>query len=295
MDCSEYDYELFFRIVNKHIPTLLRKAYKNKFRFYVKGGKAIDAYIKREIGSPDWDIICNSNDRDGLHDYIVSSLSRDMPRVNLVFSTAKLFDKTAKQIGIDNCDGMYFADIFEGDVDDNDYTVIDGIPYLRYDKLLSDIEQTSRDRMELVAQQAQLANPETYDAITKHQLMDNSKIVSKLRARFEKLIKNNVEDDDAKENILDLIDEYTEYMEDKCKIVSKQTYDEYVKINSALSHSRYKLGKTLNRLQMLDKLFEEYQDEGSDEFKKALCNTCITNVKFVHDITKGKHECDEYC
>lgn len=55
-DCTDYDWELFFRITNLIIPDILRSAYKNDISFMVKGGKAVDAYLQQPIGSPDWDI-----------------------------------------------------------------------------------------------------------------------------------------------------------------------------------------------------------------------------------------------
>ena len=67
-ECDDYDWELYYRISNMYVPKILQNAYKTGYKFYVKGGRAVDAYLRHPIGSPDWDII--AEDMKGLAEYI---------------------------------------------------------------------------------------------------------------------------------------------------------------------------------------------------------------------------------
>lgn len=163
-NCTDYDWELYFRITSLLVPDLLRQARRNDIAYIVKGGKAVDAYLKNPIGSPDWDLVVH--DYEPLYSFLLNGL-KSIPSISKSISESstvlELGNKKfyGKQICISNCGGMWVIDLMKMPGKDLRGVVIDGIPYIQLSRLVTDLEQTVADRRRLVMQQKRFGMGDT--------------------------------------------------------------------------------------------------------------------------------------
>jgi hypothetical protein len=150
--CNDYNWEVFFRISMLIVPKLLKNAHrKEKIRFCVIGGKAVDAhtaspaYSENYIGSPDWDIDVDDKDKKKFETYIKTSIEEELPSVKIISEKVDKFGEIGVQFGIrfDKCI-IRFMDIFK--VSTIEYELIDGIPYLPRKQLMIQLFKILSDR-----------------------------------------------------------------------------------------------------------------------------------------------------
>ena len=143
--CNIYDYETYFTLTTTLIPQILKDANKVGIKFAVKGGKAISAYLKYKISSPDWDLIVpNKIESDKLYDLIINTFKTKnlTPNINnCVIKTYKII-----QIGLKSVCDIYMIDIANIDNDIEPTTIIDDIPYISINNLVKDLDETVKDR-----------------------------------------------------------------------------------------------------------------------------------------------------
>jgi hypothetical protein len=145
---NEYDYELYFRIVFVLAYKSMQKAYTSGILFAVHGGRAVDAYLRQPIGSPDWDIVVkNKEDQQILVDFILENTSTS---IKLTQNNATLnTENDVVQLGIKLKDNdVYFMDIAVESDWDEEVVMIENVPYITPDLLTKDLERVSRQREE---------------------------------------------------------------------------------------------------------------------------------------------------
>lgn len=158
--CTDYDYEMFFRLTKIILPEVLKIMHIKKFRFIVKGGMAVDAYVKKFsegpiIGSPDWDLQVA-----GSIDAFVKTAKKlilsyqgfqdlDLVKVRIVLDVEPGHQQHGYQIGFrsssEECGTLFFLDVFQ--VDEIPKSVlIDKIPYIPLRDLVVDLIKTLKNR-----------------------------------------------------------------------------------------------------------------------------------------------------
>jgi hypothetical protein len=144
---NEYDYEMYFRIVFVLAYKTMQTAYTSGILFAVHGGRAVDAYLRQPIGSPDWDIVVqNTEDQDRLVDFIMEKT----PNIQMIKNRATLnTEEDVVQLGIRlKDDDMYFMDIAVESGWDKKVVTIENVPYITPELLSQDLARVSRLREE---------------------------------------------------------------------------------------------------------------------------------------------------
>lgn len=144
---DEYDYSLYFHVVEIILPSLLKEAHEKGIKFVVKGSKAIQKYIIKDargdfIPAPDWDVIVHNDD---LFDFITYKLKKIFKNSDLSIVSALFGEIPLKQIGFNK--NLLFIDIVKDTTYNiENYKIIKGIPYLNCRDLKEDLKQNAKDR-----------------------------------------------------------------------------------------------------------------------------------------------------
>lgn len=261
--CDEYDYELYYRLQREIIPYILEEAYDEGFMFYVKGGRAVDAYLETPIGSPDWDVI--SNDYNGLSNFIFKRL-KSMPFIANMVRKDRVDAMGDKgfQIGLNICDDFYLVDVVEGDVKQQYITDIFGIPYLRKDLLIKNLNQTIIDRQNRLHNLEQTENAGKAIQLFEQRLNTNKAIIEdadeKIRKQFKNL--NNLfkkldVEQEAKPQLLKIFNLYKDIYDNQSQLVkwrSPEFYKEIVASQDKYELLKKKLERTIKRRDALKKI-----------------------------------------
>lgn len=243
MDCGLRAYELYFRFVNQHIPDLLRNVYVSYPTFYVKGGKAVDSYLTKKIGSPDWDIVYyykSATEIETVHKHILGLLDSFMtifvnsPTTSIIFEKAK-YNEPGKpeldmiQYGIvqDACRLFFLDVVFQQGVYPGS-TVKDGIPIQRIEDLKANMTVVAANRNKQVENLKSVSNlwkTNFESSVQKHTLTNNEAIEETLD-----LLKADLQncgcDIDA---ILEHVDYIRELEQDNAKRMAYTLYNEFRK------------------------------------------------------------------
>ena len=281
-NCTDYDWELYFRITSLIVPNLLRQARERDIAYIVKGGKAVDAYLKNPIGSPDWDLVVH--DYEPLYSFLLNGL-KSIPSISKSISESttvmELGNKKfhGKQIGITNCGGMWVIDIMRMPGKDLMGVVIDGIPYMQLSRLIADLEETLTDRGRLVMQQLFGMGD------TEFLIQNQKKAAARVKIASDRLLMNmmkacaNTDPDKIekcqrilKTRLQDLNDAY----ETEQVLNSRKTYENFIKERDNAEHLRTKFARTRARLTTLLAAVESNM-ELSPYYIRQLCEFCSAN------------------
>ena len=248
--CNIYDYETYFTLTTTLIPQILKDANKVGIKFAVKGGKAISAYLKYKISSPDWDLIVpNKIESDKLYDLIINTFKTKnlTPNINnCVIKTYKII-----QIGLESVCDIYMIDIANIDNDIEPTTIIDDIPYISINNLVKDLDETVKDRKK--AFDNSLLSWKNIDELaTSTSILNISRCNLNIESLLEKINEIKCITEEEKEKIQDDISDIMDLFKD---ITSPATYKSF--IDQVLSIDKYnvqkiKLDKTIFRQQQLE-------------------------------------------
>ena len=279
LHCSEYDYEYYFRLTQIDIPSILKEAYERGLKFYVKGGKAPDAYLKAKIGSPDWDVEVSPQDFEDFLNYVVFSLDPDYgsgrgtSSLRLSDAVLDLEDGTAvkvKKIGTILCGGMDYMDIAMSPVVPGKFVVIGGIPYLNPESLEEDLTVVEKSRRE------RAYSNETRESLQEFQKrgVDAAKKQYERELKsFKKLlerIKNETLREDLEEAFEDLEDVIGQYL----MRTSYEATMDIVALQEQADTAMRKYQKTAKRLEMIKEINKNNRNIASKEYIASLCNLC---------------------
>jgi hypothetical protein len=240
MECGIREYDLYFAFVNTYVPHTLRNLYALYQTFYVKGGKAADEYLRKKIGSPDWDVMFYipngefASKMREVHTHTFTTLNSFLTEftnsmnATLVFKETK-YNEPGKpelpmfQYGIKQgeCE-LLFLDVVFTTHNFPGCSVRGGIPYQKRRALLEDIEVILNDRI------AQVVEMQTYsDLYTKsfptaisNQIHTIDKKITKL---FEKIAEQSKTCENS-EKLLERIELLQEYEQEKAKVLSYENY-----------------------------------------------------------------------
>lgn len=282
-NCTDYDWELYFRITSLIVPNLLRQARERDIAYIVKGGKAVDAYLKNPIGSPDWDLAVH--DYEPLYSFLLNGL-KSIPSISKSISeTTTVMDLGNKkfhgrQIGITNCGGMWVIDIMRMPGKDLRGVVIDGIPYMQLSSLIVDLEKTVTDRGRLVMQQKRFGMGDTEFLI-----QNKKKAAARVKEVSDKLLMNMMKacantDPDKIEKCQRILkarlQDLNNAHEAEQVLNSRKTYESFIKERDKAEHVRTKFARTRARLTTLLAAVESNM-ELSPSYIRQLCEFCSTN------------------
>tara|TARA_Y100000389_G_scaffold192634_1_gene220343 strand:- start:829 stop:1941 length:1113 start_codon:yes stop_codon:yes gene_type:complete len=194
---SDYKMTEFYTQVLITIPKILKELYKTekgKF-FYVKGGKAADAYLSKSTFSPDWDIIVyapeNSTEYfDTVVRFLVDKLNTNYVSISLNINQKEI---QGYQLGFPE-HNLYSIDIFPGDEKltleqfQSKQEVKKGIPYLKLPYLLADLAKTAQDRKEQLTQANRLLPTSSGIESRKRAILQS---VKKNRKKLTNMINNS--------------------------------------------------------------------------------------------------------
>jgi hypothetical protein len=282
-DPNEYNWELYFRINNVIVPRILKDLYRFGINFYVKGGKAVDAYLSEKIGSPDWDIIVNTESFDTSVQYITSELQKSLgKRVKIDSQYITLNDLTGIQIGIDYDDLFWAVDVFPSDVDPSIVSVIDGIPYLGLSYLIEDLKQTSYDRAKKLKEEGDLVT-------TQEQLQGRIQYTNELKNEAKQDLLSLVEEkcgtydiDDIKE----MLEDFEETVKQESEVLSYENISAFKSMRKNYEKLIEKTKRTKTRLVELLSIGKDSDYiQLSKEFLVEVCDYCSTNVDNVYPNT----------
>jgi hypothetical protein len=282
-DPNEYNWELYFRINNVIVPRILKDLYRFGINFYVKGGKAVDAYLSEKIGSPDWDIIVNTESFDTSVQYITSELQKSLgKRVKIDSQYITLKDLTGIQIGIDYDDLFWAVDVFPSDVDPSIVSVIDGIPYLGLSYLIEDLKQTSYDRAKKLKEEGDLVT-------TQEQLQGRIQYTNELKNEAKQDLLSLVEEkcgtydiDDIKE----MLEDFEETVKQESEVLSYENISAFKSMRKNYEKLIEKTKRTKTRLVELLSIGKDSDYiQLSKEFLVEVCDYCSTNVDNVYPNT----------
>lgn len=280
---NEYNWELYFRINNVIVPRILKDLYRFGINFYVKGGKAVDAYLSEKIGSPDWDIIVNTESFDTSVQYITSELQKSLgKRVKIDSQYITLKDLTGIQIGIDYDDLFWAVDVFPSDVDPSIVSVIDGIPYLGLSYLIEDLKQTSYDRAKKLKEEGDLVT-------TQEQLQGRIQYTNELKNEAKQDLLSLVEEkcgtydiDDIKE----MLEDFEETVKQESEVLSYENISAFKSMRKNYEKLIEKTKRTKTRLVELLSIGKDSDYiQLSKEFLVEVCDYCSTNVDNVYPNT----------
>lgn len=298
--CNDYDWELFFRVSNKVIPDILRKAYIEKIPFCVIGGKAVDAhtaqpaYSQNYIGSPDWDI--DSSERDIIVDFIIKKIKNEIPSIHLftkkvvkeVVEDGEKISYKGVQIGIippsmrvtteqtpfeiRNCALPFVADVFQKP--GFRVEVIEGIPYIPARRLIVDLIGTIQDRKVLVtgAEGMLIRYEDTEKQMIKLKDTIQTSVI-KLKRGINRALT------EVKPSTDEIIERYTEdiidYAEQLGKLSVTPHRHDFISHHKGFLHTIEKLKRTQQRLGEMKKVY-------GGAFA-MLCRECATEIEHVID------------
>lgn len=291
-NCTDYDWELYFRIANLIVPNILSQARKNDIPFVVKGGKAVDAYLKNPIGSPDWDIV--------VHDFepLLSFLIKKLKNIPSISKSITVDDVTleikqkkykGKQIGITNCGGMWVIDIIKMSTKDLRATVLNGIPYINLKDLIFDLEDTIEDR-KIRSRQQEIFGLGDTETIKKQQQQNTNAIkqeMDKLRKNIEKVIAGGVDKDKATRVINRRLNDLETLYENDRELHSYDKYEKIFESRHDVEHFKTKLQRTQARLTTLLSAIHN-NIEVSPEYVLELCKFCKFNTDSKINLTGKK-------
>ena len=145
--------EILTTILNKYIPEVLPTLHN----YVIKGGRASDYYISQHSGEElirftDWDIACDGIESQiSIKNKIIDYLDQHGISNIKIQSITTPDNKSGIQIGINcNSSDCYFADIVIYNSDDAIFSNIqtnNNIRYINIDYLLSDLQNTYKDRI----------------------------------------------------------------------------------------------------------------------------------------------------
>ena len=246
MDCGIREYELYFKFANNYVPNTLRNLYTTHKSFYVKGGKAVDEYLRKKIGSPDWDVFYyltrGQPEKEEVHQNILSVLNtflRDFVNVDNtnIISEKATFNEPGKedlsmiQYGIQqgSCkllflDVVFTVEEFPGS------TLREGIPYQKRDTLMGNVETILRNRIDQVKQAENYGSlaSKSFDNVVSEKIQSYDEDIQDLLRRIKVLCSNC----EQKEEIIDLIEELQEYEQAKAVASSYKDYLEFKELQS---------------------------------------------------------------
>ena len=148
------------RIAITVIPDALESAASSGLIFFVKGGRAVDAYLPNPIGSPDWDLIAPRDQTEELEKFVVRYISERVKGARGILKTVGVSVQypgdtevvRGRQIGI-SCESEPSEALFVIDIVPYTSTsppptpkVIKGVPYAPVSYLIDDLRRTAHDR-----------------------------------------------------------------------------------------------------------------------------------------------------
>jgi len=279
-ECSDYDYQYYFYVTEIIGPQVLRQAailYPSKF--YVKGGKAVDAYLDNNIGSPDWDLV----------------LDASVDPIEFATKLAELFGgyevKTAElnvvkfdeprdpeisfpvfQLGIPNCSGMYMIDIVQDgkSITPEDIQFLEGIPFTNFVKMTSELDKAIKDRQEVLKESPSFSmRMDSFE----QQLRKSVNNVDKTKEELNKMLQNLVKDEDHREELKEKIDDLEDYLLVLCRKVTYQSITQLLDLINANQKAALKLDRSTRRLQALRDAIR-VPSRFSKSFISELCDRC---------------------
>jgi len=283
-DPNEYNWELYFRINNIIVPRILKYLYRFGIKYYVKGGKAVDAYLSEKIGSPDWDIIVEPKAFDTSVQYITSELQKSLGKRVKIDSQRTTFENLKGiQIGIDYKDLFWAVDLFPNVVDPNKVSVIDGIPYLGLSYLIKDLEQTSFDRANQLEEYEALVTSEEQ---LQQRIQNTTNLKNETKQELLDLVGEKCANTDIV-NIKELIEDFEATVKQESEVLSYQNISEFKSMRKEYEKLMEKTKRTKTRLVELLSICEDKNYvQLSKEFLVELCDYCSTNVNNVYPNTE---------
>lgn len=263
--CTEYEWELFFRNINLVIPIILKKAYAKDLRFLVKGGKAVDVYLKEKIGSPDWDLYVDEPDNIKLVKLIKKELEKEN-RGELIISENFVLTIKSKKIPITRigikmeCDDMWLIDIGSIKHDDDEdigiyrANIINGMPYIQINELIIDLRQTLDDRLSTLKEKSKISCLDFTKIIDLRKR--NQENIDEIRGELDELIDKMCKTKSSRrirEEINETLETLEEYYEEKKELYSHEYITEFMKCIKENKHLLDKAGKTEKRLKELQR------------------------------------------
>jgi hypothetical protein len=268
--CNDYNWEVFFRISMLIVPKLLKNAHrKEKIRFCVIGGKAVDAhtaspaYSENYIGSPDWDIDVDDKDKKKFETYIKTSIEEELPSVKIISEKVDKFGEIGVQFGIrfDKCI-IRFMDIFK--VRTIEYELIDGIPYLPRKKLMIQLFKILSDRRAKYNEELSVV-PKDEDVEVAIAKADKG--LMNTRSKLMKAVRNLTNNKDVVEKIENYAYEIQDYARIRQSLMDSK---DKLFFDLQIQKSLQKLEKTKKRLQTLAEQNRDYVSE--------VCGDCSKNI-----------------
>lgn len=286
--CTEYEWELFFRNINLVIPIILKKAYAKDLRFLVKGGKAVDVYLKEKIGSPDWDVNVDEPDNIKLVKFIKKELEKENRGELIISENVVLTIKSQKipitKIGIKmECDDMWLIDI--GSIKHNDdedigiyrANIINGIPYIQINELITDLRETLDDRLSAIQEKSEISCLNfTHIIDLRKQNQENiDEIKLELKKLIDKMCKTK-SSSDIRDEINETLETLDDYYKQKIELYSYEYITEFIKCTKENKHLLDKTGKTQKRLNELQRsIKKKYSSKKlSIEYLRILSKYC---------------------
>ncbi len=264
MECGIRDYDIYFAFVNTYVPNTLRNLYAVYKSFYVKGGKAVDEYLRKKIGSPDWDIMFYipsgefASKMRELHSHIFTTLNSFLSEFTnsinaiLVFKETK-YNEPGKpelpmfQYGIKQgeCE-LFFLDVVFTSQEYPGCSVRGGIPYQKRKELLADLEVVLKDRIGQV--------DEGYNLYSKSFTDISSMQIHKMNEEITKLMNKITEQSRKCENpekLMDRIELLQEYERKKAEILSYENYMQFMQLKQLELDKVQKRNMTQKRINRL--------------------------------------------
>ena len=272
---NEYNWE-FFRITNNLLEVIFKDLQEFKFVYYVKGGKAVDAYLSEKIGSPDWDIIVEPKSFELCIEYITTRVQTSLGE-KVKIDTQDVVFKNLKgiKIGIDYNDLFWTVDIFPQIVDPLKLSVIGGIPYLGLSFLIKNLKQNSFNRSKILEDQEKLVPRK------EQELIENLKDTTELKDQTKKYL---IEFISTKCNSVNInsIEKMIQYFEETVKknaeVLSYENISEFKSDIENYEKLKKKTKRTNTRLLELVKICDNDNNiQLSKEYLLELCDFCTTN------------------
>lgn len=264
-ECSMYDYSIYFNLVINRIPEILQQLHRSNIKFYVKGGKAVDAYLlgKDKVGFDDWDIV--TYDRDSqieITKNIGRFVSDQMPGsicIQEVSSPDEINEKVIR-IGLINEKGSCLQLPVDISVSSKkiDISIMDHIPYISAASLKNQLEETLKDR-ELAYSKAlfEVSQEKEYQVIKKQQkryVNAVKSVIEHCNFTYPLVEYDEGLDDDVE---YETFEEYVREVLLDSNIDPENTYDilKHAKENAeSLESAKTKLDVTRNRLLSINRL-----------------------------------------
>lgn len=278
-EVSDYHWELFFRITNNIVPTIFKDLQLYNIKFYVKGGKAVDAYLSEKVGSPDWDIIVDPEQFQMCVDYIIRQLEKTLgSKVKIDTQIITLNSEKGLQIGMDYKDLFWVIDVFPGNIDRSKLTLINDIPYLGLSYLIEDLKETSSDRSERLEGKKSLLP--TKEGLAQKKI-DTSIMAEQDKQDLKDFIETHCSEINGElmEELDELIDGLVDTVKQDTEVFSHKTISGFKSLQQDYEKLKEKTKRTKARLVELLAINDENNViQLSKEFVLELCNFCTENV-----------------